>query len=145
MRSSAEIWSSIQSLEQEKAQLKELSGLFNSIGDSLFDYSEQLIGLSDLLFEGYNIDNEMEDIELRNESESYKEYASLFEELSNELNNEISNIEDKIISEKAAYEAAVNREKMTAESKKDSKTSNYDVAVSRERARSKQNAILGIG
>ena len=117
MRSSAEIWRSINELEDDKLKLESIRHLLSEIGESLLNYSKDLTEISNLLFEGYNEDEQRIDGKVSEYSEEYYFYANEILSLAESIAIEISQLTNEISSERVEYSKAVARERAAAEEK----------------------------
>lgn len=115
MRHSTEIEESIRKLEEDKNQLVQVASLLKSVGESIFDFSNSLINLSNLLFEGYSVGNKRIDGNLYENAEEYKSYSEKLLALADMVAGGITVLDRKIANEEAELVIARQREAEEAE------------------------------
>lgn len=110
MRSFGEIEESIRNLEEDKNSLTQIASLLKTVGESLLNSSTSLINLSDILFEGYSVDNSRIDGNIHEKATEYKGYAEKLLALADRVLSEVSILEGKISDERVELEKARQRE-----------------------------------
>ena len=109
---SSQVSAIIKQLENDKQALQQISRELKEVGETIINYSNSLQNISDLLFEGYNIDGKRFDGKMIEYAEEYKRYGDELLYLAEVIHSdEIRKLELEITSKRILYNELVNDEK----------------------------------